>query len=327
MKKRQRHQADVRAEALATRDRAYFARLLENVDRWLPVYRVRYPNADRAEIIARLAELVDARRPRAFSGKVRSVVLPDTALQFGFAIPTDLKVLTPFGLTSGVLQASAFKRYDVETKSRSDTQDMHDLSPLGASAFNGSHGANFWLGFTRTDSLAEQIDITSGSPSDRVVHMAVLKIKLPPPIIQVTAVLRASLFVSLPQGVEVINDWGFWDDEDHASFKLDLCGAFLRDSDEFPAPEAFGFTAFKEFKSSSRNAFSTELDMTRTVTLAPGGKPTLFLGIRWTFEAADSRIQTGFAQHVLDARFGFRHPQTGARGLAFSYVPELELAQ
>ena len=326
MKKR-RVKNDARTRALAAHDRAYFARLLQNVDKWLPVHRVRDPRADREKIVARLAKLVDGLRPRGFLDDSRPDELPDTALQFDFKIPDNLTVLTPFGRTSGVVQASDFKRYDVELKRRTETQDLHDLTPLGAASFNGAHGANFWLGFTRTDSLSEQIDITSDSPSDRVVHMAVLKIRLPPPSIRVTAVIRASLFVSLPQGVQVINDWGFFDDEDDALFKLDLCGAFVRDSDEFPPPEAFGFTAFKQFTSSTESAFSTELDMSRTLTLPAGGKPTLFLGIRWTFAAADSLIQTGFAQHVLGARFGFRHPQTGARGVTFSYVPELEIAQ
>jgi hypothetical protein len=326
MKDRHRGQNGPRAQALATHDRSYWLGLLQNVETWWPVYRFRHPEADRAEVVARLAKLIDGRRRRGFSEQepARPSALPDSALLFERPrITRGLTGETGFpGSASGVVQASDFKWYDVETKSKPDTQDLHVVAPLGAPDWAGSHGASFWAGFTRTDSTWDQVDILSDSPSDRVVHMAVMRITLPPPTSRVTAVLRASLFLSLHQGVEIINDWGWLDDQDSASFKIDLCGAFLNDADGFPDPPAFGFTSVFTFGSSSHNSFSTEVDVTRTVLLSPGDRPSLYLGIRLTFAAADSRIQTGFTQEALDARFGFRHPDHGARGLFYSYIPD-----
>jgi len=91
---------------------------------------------------------------------------------------------SPFATTSGMAKASAFKLIDLATASKRDTQDLHTFSPLGGpggSSFAGAHGAFFWTGFTRVDSAWDQIHFFNDSPSDRVVHMAVVQINLPRP--------------------------------------------------------------------------------------------------------------------------------------------------
>jgi len=332
MKERRRGQTETRARALATQDRNYWLGLLRNVDAWWPVYCVRHPNADRAKIVSHLASLVDERRRRGFGEHhPQPVPAPESAVFFelsqGFRNLHGLSDLFPFGRASGVVLASDFKLIDVETKSKDDTSDLHVVAPLGSSSFAGARGARFWAGFARLDSTWDQVDIFHGSPSDRVVHMAVVRIDLPTPTSRVIATLRTSLSVTLPLGAEVINDWGFFDDEDDASLKIDLCGAFVANTSAFPDPQAFGFHGVVEFRGSSHGAISAERNMTRSAVVSPGDKPALFLGVRWTFAAADSRIQTGFTQEALDASFSFKVPDTGAPGVFFSYQPDLVLSQ
>ena len=195
------------------------------------------PDVDRAQIVAHLASLVDERRRRGFPDDERPAppAIPDTAVLFESPLARRRirGILdTPFATTSGVAKASAFKLIDLETQSKADTQDLHTFSPLGGpggSSFEGAHGAFFWTGFSRLDSTWDQINIFEGSPSDRVVHMAVVQINLPPPTTRVIARIRTSMFINLAQGVEIINDWGRFDDEDDASLKIDFCGAFTRD--------------------------------------------------------------------------------------------------
>jgi hypothetical protein len=67
--------------------------------------------------------------------------------------------------------------------------------------------------------------------------------------------------------------------------------------------------------------------MSRMVVLSPSDKPSLFLGMRWTFAGADSRMQTGFTQDALTSIFGFQRPDTGLPGVLFSYRPELVFEQ
>jgi len=332
MRDHQREKNETRARALATSDRNYWLGLLQSVDTWFPVYRIKHPDADRAQVVARLTSLVDSRRRRGFSEQEKSgPALPETAVHFepplafrGFKGISDNSI---FGAsTSGVAKASAFKRFDVENPSKSDTKDLHKFAPLGGS-FADTHAALFWTGFERLDSTWDQIDIISDSPSDRAVNMAVLQVNLPPPTGRVIARLRTSMFITLAQGVEIINDWGFFDDEDDASLKLDFCGAFTRDGQGFPDPSAFGFFSAMSFSSSTHKFQSQDADLSRTVVLNPGDKPSLFLGMRWTFAAADTRMQTGFKQEELNAFFGFQQPDNGRPGVAFSYEPELVIAQ
>jgi len=329
---RERHQNETRARALATQDRNYWVHLLETVDTWFPVYRTRHPDADRAGVVAHLAKLVDERRRRGFSeqGHEKPPTIPDSALFF--ETPQALRGFkghpeSIFSTTSGVAKASAFKVFDVENKSKSDTQDQSSFSPLITDTFVGAHAARFWLGFARLDSTWDQVDIFHGSPSDRVVHMAVLQIPLPPPTTKVIASLRTSMFITLNQGAEVIDDWGFFDDQDDASLKIDFCGAFTRNGEGFPDPQAFGFTSAMSLGSSDHHFIGRDADMSRTVVLFPGDKPSLFLGMRWTFAAADSRIQTGFTEHAENSLFGFQRPDTGTPGVLFTYEPEILIAQ
>jgi hypothetical protein len=69
--------------------------------------------------------------------------------------------------------------------------------------------------------------------------------------------------------------------------------------------------------------------MSRTEVLFPGDKPSLFLGMRWTFAGADTRMQTGFTQHALSSFFffGFQRPDTGVPGVHYFYDPELVVTQ
>ena len=64
--------------------------------------------------------------------------------------------------------------------------------------------------------------------------------------------------------------------------------------------------------------------MSRTEILSQDDKPSLFLGMRWTFAGADTRMQTGFTQQALNAFFGFQRPDTGVPGVFFFYEPELK---
>jgi hypothetical protein len=337
---KERHQEkngknETRARALAAHDRNYWVGLLETVDTWFPVYRVRHPDVDRAEIVARLASLIDERRRRGFPDHERPAPpgIPDTAVLFESPLARrGIRGIldTPFATTSGVAKASAFKLIDIETKSKADTQDLHTFSPLGGpggSSFEGAHGAFFWTGFSRLDSTWDQVNIFEGSPSDRVVHMAVVQINLPPPTTRVIARIRTWMFIDLAQGVEIINDWGLFDDEDDASLKIDFCGAFTRDGLGFPDPEAFGFSSAFSFFSSTHKFQGQDADMSRTEVLFPGDKPSLFLGMRWTFAGADTRMQTGFTQQALNSFFGFAHPDRGLPGVLFSYDPELVVTQ
>jgi len=325
---------ETRARALAAHDRNYWVGLLKSVDTWFPVYRVRHPDADRAEVVARLASLVDERRRRGFSDDERPAAPADTAVLFESPLARrGIRGIldTPFATTSGVAKASAFKLIDIETPSKGDTQDLHAFSPLGGpdgSSFTGAHGAFFWTGFTRVDSTWDQIDIIHGSPSDRVVHMAVVQINLPPPTTRVIARISTSMFINLPRGVEIINDWGLFDDEDEASLQIDFCGAFTRDGQGFPDPQAFGFSSAFSFFSSTHQWKSQDADMSRTEVLSVGDKPSLFLGMRWTFAGADTRMQTGFTQQALNSFFHFSRPDTGVPGVLFFYEPpELLIAQ
>jgi hypothetical protein len=323
---------ETRARALAAHDRNYWVGLLETVDTWFPVYRVRHPDVDRAEIIAHLASLVDEGRRRGFPDDERPApsAIPDTAVLFESPLyRRGIRGIldTPFATTSGVAKASAFKLIDLETQSKADTQDLHTFSPLGGSSFEGAHGAFFWTGFSRLDSTWDQINIFEGSPSDRVVHMAVVQINLPPPTTRAIARISTSMFINLAQGVEIINDWGWFDDEDDASLKIDFCGAFTRNGLGFPDPEAFGFSSAFSFFSSTHKFQGQDADMSRTEVLFPGDKPSLFLGMRWTFAGADTRMQTGFTQQGLNSFFGFQRPDTGVPGVLFFYDPELVVTQ
>ena len=67
---------ETRARALAAHDRNYWVGLLETMDTWFPVYRVRHPDVDRAEIVAHLASLVDERRRRGFPDDERPAPRP-----------------------------------------------------------------------------------------------------------------------------------------------------------------------------------------------------------------------------------------------------------
>ena len=329
MTERDRDKNDTRTRSLATHDRNYWVRLLQTVDTWFPVYRVRHPDADRAKVVAHLASLIDGRRPRGFSNDEHpnSPDIPETAVFFespvafrGINANRDSILST----TSGVAQASAFKVYDIETKSKSDTEDLHVFRPLrGFPTFAGTNGAFFWAGFARLDSTWDQI---TGSPSDRVVHMAVLQIDLPRPATKVTATLRTLMSITLGQGVEIINDWGWFDDADDASLTIDFCGAFTRNGAGFPDPQAFGFSSAFHFGKSHHEFFIREADMSRVVVLSAGDKPSLFLGMRWTFAGADSRMQTGFVEGVrgaVNSFFGFKRVDTGLPGVVFSYQPEV----
>jgi hypothetical protein len=332
MKERHPDESETRAQALATHDRNYWLRLLQNVDTWFPVYRVRHPDADRAAVVAKLASLVDERRRRGFSHQEHPTppAVPETAVLFESPLARRFPDIldTPFATTSGVAKASAFKLFDIETKSRPDTQDLHKFAPLGGgSNFTNTHGSLFWAGFARLDSTWDQIDIFEGSPSDRVVHMAVLQVNLPPPTIRVIARIRTSMFITLAQGAEIINDWGFFDDRDNAILNIDFCGAFTRDGQGFPDSQAFGFTSAFNLASSTHQFLSKDADMSRTVVLSPSDRPSLFLGIRWAFTGADTRMQTGFTQEALHSFFGFQRPDTGVPGVLFSYEPELLVAQ
>jgi len=258
--------------------------LLETVDTWFPVYRVRHPDADRAEIVAHLASLVDKRRRRGFPDDERPAppAIPDTAVLFESPLARrGIRGIldSPFATTSGVAKASAFKLIDLETASKRDTQDLHTFSPLGGpggSSFAGAHGAFFWTGFTRVDSAWDQIHFFNDSPSDRVVHMAVVQINLPRPTGSVIARISTSMFITLAQGVEIINDWGLFDDEDDASLKIDFCGAFTRNGQGFPDPQAFGFSSAFSFFSSTHKFQSQDADMSRTEVLSPSDKPLFF---------------------------------------------------
>lgn len=332
---RQRHREknETRARALAVHDRNYWVSLLKTVDTWFPVYRVRNPDADRAKVLARLATLIDERRRRGFSEQERPhpPAVPETAVLFEapLALRGFKRILdTGFGTTTGVAKGSAFEVIDVETKDKGDTQDLHDFAPVGGgSSFAGTHAALFWTGFARLDSTWDQINIFEDSPSDRVAHMAVLQVNLPPPTTRVIARIRTSMFITLAEGVEIINDWGWSDDQDEASLKIDFCGAFTRDGKGFPDPQAFGVTSAFSFGSSTHTLQSQDADVSSTEVLSPGDKPSLFLGMRWTFEGADTRMQTGFTQEALNSRFGFQHPETGQPGVWFSYEPDLVIAQ
>ena len=320
-----RDKTDTRTHSLEVHDRNYWMRLLQTVDTWFPVYRVRHPDADRAEVVAQLASLIEGRRPRGFSqDHPDTPVISETAV--AFESPAALRRInidrgSIFGTTSGIAEAVDFKVYDIETKSKSDTQDLHLFRPLrGFDTFSGTNGAFFWAGFARLDSLLDQLD----SPSDRVVHMAVLKIDLPKPATNVIATLQTRMFITLAQGVEIINDWGWFDDTDNATLTLDFCGAFTRNGSGFPDPSAFGFTPAFHFGGSHHGFLSEEADMSRTVALSGGDQPSLFLGMRWTFDGADSRMQTGFIEdEVLTSFFGFARLDTGLPGVAFSYEPQL----
>src|SRR6185503_4752796 len=120
MRKRHQDKNETRARALATHDRKYWVRLLETVDTWFPVYRVRHPDADRAKVVAHLASLVDERRRRGFVDYGRRPSppsIPETAVLFESPlVRAGIKGIldTPFSTTSGVVKASAFKLYDVE---------------------------------------------------------------------------------------------------------------------------------------------------------------------------------------------------------------------
>jgi hypothetical protein len=69
---------ETRARALAAHDRNYWVGLLETVDTWFPVYRVRHPDVDRAEIVVSAA--APAARCRQFLrwGRFMSVPPVDT---------------------------------------------------------------------------------------------------------------------------------------------------------------------------------------------------------------------------------------------------------
>src|SRR4029079_8976183 len=155
------------------------------------------------------------------------------------------------------------------TPSKPDTQDLHIIKPIGSSNFVGANSALFWLGFSRLDSTWDDINIFNGSPSDRVVHMAVLQVNLPRPTTRVIATLRTSMFITLAAGVEIINDWGWFDDEDAASLNIDFCGAFTTDGSGFPDPSAFGFTSAFSFGSSTHKSLGQDADMSRTLVLSP----------------------------------------------------------
>ena len=204
---------------------------------------------------------------------------------------------------------------------------QHVVSPLGAPGGSGAEGANFWEGFARLDSWVDDINIFSGSPADRVVHMAALKVTPPPPTSDVRAVFRTSLFVSLPHGAEVLNEWGWLDDEDAASIQIDLCCAVQPEGGGFPDPGAFTFTSAMSYGSTKHNEAWREVDLVHAANVPRGVSPNVYLGIRLTFEGADCRLQTGFTEGAADASFGFRYPNTvGPPGLFYSYVPDLALA-
>jgi hypothetical protein len=223
VRKRHQDKNETRARALATHDRKYWVRLLETVDTWFPVFRVRHPDADRAQVVAHLASLIDKHRRRGFADHElpSPPSIPETAVFFESPLARRAIILdTPFGTTSGVVKANAFKLFNIETASKSDTLDLHTFNPVGTS--DDTNSVLFWVGFQRLDSTWDQIDIFSGSPSDRVVHMAVLRVDLPRPTTRVIATLRTSMFITLAQGVEIINDWGFFDDEDSAQLRIDF---------------------------------------------------------------------------------------------------------
>ena len=326
MREAHREKNDQRARALASHDRNYMLRLLKTVDTWFPAYRVKHPKADKAEVVAKLATFVEEHRRRGFT-KQEPRPLPESALLFEPLSRAHLKGIDTsiFGTTSGVAKAVDFKVYDVETPTKSDTEDPHDFRPLGGgSSFAGTHAALFWLGFARLDSIWDQI---SGSPSDRSVHMAVLRIDLPRPTNRVVARLGTSMFIDLGQGVEIINDWGLFDDEDEASLKIDFCGAFTRDGLGFPDPSAFGFTPAFSFGSTNHHFFGQDANMSRTEVLTPADKPSLYLGMRWTFAGADTRMQTGPTQHELNAFFGLQRTDNFTPGVLFSYETELVVSE
>ena len=134
---------ETRARALAAHDRNYWVGLLETVDTWFPVYRVRHPDVDRAEIVAHLASLVDERRRRGFPDDERPAppAIPDTAVLFKSPLARrGIRGIldTPFATTSGVAKASAFKLIDLETPSKADTQDLHISLPWAGRAGRAS---------------------------------------------------------------------------------------------------------------------------------------------------------------------------------------------
>jgi hypothetical protein len=250
---KERHQEkngknETRARALAAHDRNYWVGLLKTVDTWFPVYRVRHPDVDRAEIVAHLASLVDERRRRGFPDDERPAppAIPDTAVLFESPLARrGIRGIldTPFATTSGVAKASAFKLIDLEIQSKADTP-----------------GSAYFL---------------SPGRAGRV--------------------------------------------------ELRRCADGLG----FPDPEAFGFSSAFSFFSSTHKFQGQDADMSRTEVLFPGDKPSLFLGMRWTFAGADTRMQTGFTQQALSSFFffGFRRLDTGVPGVHFSYDPELVVTQ
>jgi len=332
----------VRARALAEKERFYVQRVLENVDTWWPVYAQKHPTAEKTEIVRRLAAQIAKSPARGFSDvgadgfpstPTRRVdVLPHLEPSRFFRRPGISELISPLervsvGGASGVVRASEFKWYDVETKDHSSTQDLHLVSPLGASSWSGAVGANFWEGFARLDSFWDDINIfDGGSVADRVVHMAVLKVTPPAPNSDVSslhAVFRTSLFVHLPRGAEVLNDWGWLDDEDEASIQIDFCCAVQPEGGGFPDADAFSFTSALSYGSSNHHDASAGVDLVHSVAVSSGVSPNVYLGIRLTFAGADCRLQTGFKQNALDAYFGFRYPDTSSLpGLSYSYVPD-----
>src|SRR3954453_8819805 len=81
---------ETRARALAASDRNYWVGLLKTVDTWFPVYRVRHPDADREEVVAHLAALVDERRRRGFSDESPRgpAATPESAVLFEPRVPS-----------------------------------------------------------------------------------------------------------------------------------------------------------------------------------------------------------------------------------------------
>lgn len=320
--------------------------MLKNLEAWWPKYAAKNPKAVKDDVVRRLVGLIDerplrrlgdggshGRPPTVVAGPAHPPRLEPVRPLLVWAPPSPVFVPHPFpadgagaiGRTSGVLSANAFKWYDVETASRSDTQDQQMFSPLGAADWPGAQGAAFWVGYSRLDSsVSDFLD----SPADRTVHMAVLKITAPKQPIDVRASFRTTLFVHLPNGVEILNDWGWFDDTDPASLQIDACAAVQPEGGDFPAPAEFTFASTLIHHSSSHSADWREMQVAFDGRIPAGKIPNIYVGIRVTFEGADCRVQTGFAEHMKDATFGFRHPDaSGAPGLFYSYEPDLRLSQ
>jgi hypothetical protein len=330
-----------RAQLLATRERRRLQRMLTTMDAWWPAYAVKHPKAGKDDVVRRLVGLIDERRVRQFTdGQPGSSARPKHPLRIEPVRPLEVWVPTsptytppdfnlgngPIGRSSGIVNATDLNWYDVEAPTHPSTRVDHLVSALGAPGpgWRGAQAASFWAEFSRRDaSPSDELN----SPADRSVHMAVLKISTPKPEIDVWASFRTSLFVHLPNGVQIIDDWGYWDDTDRGSLTIDLCAAVQLADGGWPSPEEFTFTSTLNHHKATHTADWRQLEVAFDGPVRANATPSVYVGIRITFEGADCLIQTGFTRKGLDAYFGFRHPSvSSAPGLHYSYEPNLKLS-